>query len=484
MPDSWIDKDELDELVKSLPVSSKGRRKVPASVRRAAAERSRPKPQAAPAEAEAEAETVFELVTDEFEELDELENLDETEIGEETLFEEGGDYGPLPGLHLALDDAEEPGPELIDDPEPEFLAERDPEELGYSEPQPVDEADPDLDTALETEPLTDPELIDDPERVAENEPVAEAEFDTEAGPAPFESLEPPLPSEHDHEPDHEPEPEHEIVLSELPVEAAARELPGFLDDGEEWYSPGPVPISERDADRALVALAEARLRAERSNLLRVRPPAVPVQHESPAPLEAVEAIEAEFPPAPIEDEPPSLFPSLTGLPEPSPQSDEASPPSPAETGDQAAADAADAEDLSLAERLERFGEISREKLGALEVAVCDAEGFLLFSDSTRPGDSALATALLLDVSARTSRLLGLEDSSATQVSVEGGRWRCLLHSTDASGSLYAGLLLGRPLEIEEIRTWSDGLSGAGEGGRSPRWAAFLAAGRRDGHAPE
>jgi hypothetical protein len=290
-----------------------------------------------------------------------------------------------------------------------------------------------------------------------------------------------------------------LELPEIRIESAAevlRELPPFLDDPlEEVPAPRPVSLSERDADRALIALAEARARVEQSQLLRVRPnrsesslilptPQLEPAIERPAPPPLPEP-EASFEPEtvslePTPDEPdsgPSADPGESPPPEPtefvmeepaSPDDSPESGPSPEAAADpdpgleEDAGTEEDALELFRGERflrrIERFGEEARRRLDAREVIVCDRDGLILYSDAEERSGGVLETALLLEVSAKANRLLGLASSRATQVSAGGGLWRCLLKEAGAGGELYAGMLLPEPLEEEAVAFWTRVLS--------------------------
>jgi hypothetical protein len=280
---------------------------------------------------------------------------------------------------------------------------------------------------------------------------------------------------------------------EIRIESAAealRELPPFLDDPlEEVPAPRPVSLSERDADRALIALAEARARVEQSQLLRVRPnrsesslilptPQPEPASERPAPPPLPEP-EASFEPGTVSLEPPtdepdsgpSADPGESPFPEPtefvmeepaSPDDSPESGPSPEAAADPDAGTEEDALELFRGERflrrIERFGEEARRRLDAREVIVCDRDGLILYSDAEEGSGGVLETALLLEVSAKANRLLGLASSRATQVSAGSGLWRCLLKEAGAGGELYAGLLLPEPLEEEAVAFWTRVLS--------------------------
>jgi len=229
--------------------------------------------------------------------------------------------------------------------------------------------------------------------------------------------------------------EPELVVSTMPEETSQRELPLFLDDADDFVPRTPT-LSERDADRALIALAEARSRAEQGGLLR--------GHRAPV-EDVLPEVEA---PSPIfEDE----------VLEEAPRQKKAVPEAPTleEPGD---APEREAEGVSFSDRIERFVVRARVELGATAAAVSDHDGFLLFTQSDREGDEEMATALLLEIAGKTDRLLGVERGSATQVSTDGGAWRCLIRGGDGASGLYAGFHLRRPLDQEEIARWRNALA--------------------------
>jgi hypothetical protein len=113
---------------------------------------------------------------------------------------------------------------------------------------------------------------------------------------------------------------------------------------------------------------------------------------------------------------------------------------------------------TLSDRIERFVALARSELGATAAAVSDRDGFLLFLQSEREGDEEMETALLLEVAGKADRLLGVEHGSATQVSTDGGAWRCLIRGGEGANDLYAGFRLRRPLDQEEIVRWRNALA--------------------------
>ena len=249
-------------------------------------------------------------------------------------------------------------------------------------------------------------------------------LDEAADPAPEEELPPPLSG---------------VVVAEA-LEVQPRTVPWFLDGGEE---PSPLrdsSLSERDAVRALTALAEARARAERNQLLRAsRPPqdkAEEVETKEPEEASPAPDLSVETPVEEVEtEEERPLFP---------PRSEGVE---------------VDSDFAALHRRIAYFGESARLRLAAAGVAVCDRDGLLLYSSESGE-DGTLETALLLEVSGRTDRLLGLGAGRAMQVTLDGGVWRCLIRGAGAAEHLYAGFRLGRPLEPKEIDFWTAALAEA------------------------
>ena len=242
----------------------------------------------------------------------------------------------------------------------------------------------------------------------------------------------------------------ELVVSTMPEKEHLRELPLFLDDADDFVPRIPT-LSERDADRALIALAEARSKAEQGGLLRgQRTPVDEVVVESEAAVpESVDevAVESETPdPDSGEEVPEEALPEFevtSEEPVSEPPSEEIEP---------------EVESGTLSDRIERFVALARSELGATAAAVSDRDGFLLFLQSEREGDEEMETALLLEVAGKADRLLGVEHGSATQVSTDGGAWRCLIRGGEGANDLYAGFRLRRPLDQEEIVRWRNALA--------------------------
>ena len=226
----------------------------------------------------------------------------------------------------------------------------------------------------------------------------------------------------------------ELFVSPATQVEALREIPLFLDDADDFV-PRIQTLSERDADRALIALAEARAKAERGGLLRV--------HRTSAEEVVPEEVEASPVAAATDEGPLPLFDSGN-------EDDD--------SGRDQAENPAAPPPLSFPDRVERYVARATSELGAMAVAVSDRDGFLLFAHGDDGRDDGLQTALLLEVAGQTDRLLGLDRASATQISIDGGAWRCLIRAGEGNGGLCAGFRLEAPLEQREIEHWRNALA--------------------------
>ncbi|MCB1206778.1 MAG: hypothetical protein KDN18_21145 [Verrucomicrobiae bacterium] len=262
--------------------------------------------------------------------------------------------------------------------------------------------------------------------------------------------------------------EIEVLASGDEGSLPERPIPAFLDDSDDDWD-RPVSVSQRDADRALLALAEARARVDRFELLaRKEAESDYAGDEGHASEDLMSAEESD-----------EYFPSATrGIEEHSEVPGEDEPSDVEERGDDAAKEPggpseaafADEEEvgedlpgedlsrLSFLERIAGFAEKSRRVLEAESVSICDRDGFPLYSATENSRCESLESSLLLDVSVRAERLLGLEKGRATQVSPDGQVWHCLIRGSGEAGDLYAGFHLRRPLESEEIERWTKSLA--------------------------
>jgi len=113
---------------------------------------------------------------------------------------------------------------------------------------------------------------------------------------------------------------------------------------------------------------------------------------------------------------------------------------------------------ALHERMSQYGECARRELGAREVAVCDRDGLFLYRSSLSSDEGGLEAALLVAVSDRVTRLFGLEGATAMQVADESGGWRCLIACVESG--LFVGFSLVEPLDYGEVEIWSKALAEA------------------------
>lgn len=274
-----------------------------------------------------------------------------------------------------------------------------------------------------------------------------------------------------------------LVDADPPDESAIiQRAPQFFDDdsdSEEWRVQS---VSQRDADRALIALAEARAKVDKSQLMNLPP----VLHAAPVEIvsvglsvgaeEAIELIEPIEKESAIEVE--SAIESQLGVePEPEPESLtsplatselelESLIPERADDGPQVEAMFESKPELPFVfepsgvfhERIEQYGECAMRELTAREVAICDRDGLLLFCSPATSGEGSLETPLLVAVSEKISRLFGFEGAVATQVADGKGGWRCLL--AGAAEDVFAGFTLDEPLDYVAIETWTKALAEA------------------------
>jgi hypothetical protein len=254
-----------------------------------------------------------------------------------------------------------------------------------------------------------------------------------------------------------------LVVADPPNEAAIlQRVPLFLDDDSDSKEWRVQSVSQRDADRALIALAEARTKVDQSQLMS-RPPVfaarpievaqtvipadmgIPIEvvtHSEPEPEPEPQPESAHSFPAIFEWESESLIPGQEDeVPELELEPQFIFEPSGA-----------------LHERIARYGECAMRELSARELAVCDRDGLLLYRSPATFGEGSLEAALLVAVSDKVTRLLGFEGVTATQVTDGKGGWRCLL--AGASKDVFAGFSLDDPLDYDEVTTWTKALAEA------------------------
>lgn len=425
MRDSWIDRDELDELVGSFSPAKKGKgRRVAARPKKAAVE-----VPSSPDPAAEVAEEVVPLAGSASQVAATIQAAPEPDIHSGDL--RAGTAGPMSEAIIPEEAMVEALAVFELDDEIEDAGDMEPESPSAQEPcLPLSEPIPEVIeiSILEAEefPHHAPSLEESPPPL----PVLD-----ERDPEPLETLDPDDPDDEASDSLTDPAAEPELIVSPA-QEEVLREVPLFLDDADDFVPRHPS-LTERDADRALIALAEARAKAEQGRLLRthrVEPasdgvaPGCDETEESPEDGPVLLSVSGEVDP---------LVPDYLVI-------DPVEPP--------------EAESLSLSDRIEQYVIRAREELGASAAAISDRDGFLLFAQSDPGLDEDLGTALLLEVAGKTEQLLGLDRGSATQVSADGGAWRCLIRGGDGAAELYAGFRMMRPLDQEEIIRWRKALA--------------------------
>lgn len=113
---------------------------------------------------------------------------------------------------------------------------------------------------------------------------------------------------------------------------------------------------------------------------------------------------------------------------------------------------------ALHQRIAQYGQLAMRELAAREVAICDRDGLLLYRTIVSPGEEGLEAALLVAVSTKVTRFLGLEGTTATQVADGNGAWRCLI--SGAGEEVFAGFVVEKPLDYDEVETWTKALADA------------------------
>jgi len=183
--------------------------------------------------------------------------------------------------------------------------------------------------------------------------------------------------------------------------------------------------SERDGDKAVLALAEARKMAERNHLIKDRQP-------SPnADVELLELLSAS----------------------------ETASENEAEREQTATFDFTP--EGNLPQRLASFAERADELDVVRQVTVFDRDGYLLHSEKVTGSDnSESGGALLARASGSFCQQSIPGEVSATQVTVGCGEWRCLIAGSGEASGILAEFRLTRPLESREIEVWSKALADA------------------------
>lgn len=259
-------------------------------------------------------------------------------------------------------------------------------------------------------------------------------------------------------------------------DGSEREFPEFLDDFETFAMPSPGV--ERESDRALAALRTARLRAEEGGLLR----------DWAIPSEVVEVKLAD------EVDPPETEIILTELggegdegvadagapmvwddvlPEELVEEpgEEFAPEESSGVGDdvgQLAVEPTAGEPFQQEDVESIDGTLADEIAACVEGAmrlevivaavICDVDGFLLYRNPREDAGLPRETGILIDALRQADARLGMGGESVTQVSLDGTHWKCLLRAWEDDIELLAGLLVERPLESGEVQVWRQALS--------------------------
>ena len=521
MHDSWIDKDEFDELVgafsKKRPVRDRGSKRSGSSTggstpedneekketvdqspvetqknqRSAKVKKKKPKKKARKSKeekiskeikvkkkkrkrskkTERPPETLTEVVTG---------LLSEAQIEEQIALEpaKGEALDDLPFLRQGVSEKEEPvakaEPAAEEEPEKEPVAEEEPEEepVAEEEPEeePVAEEEPEEEPVAEEEPEEEPvaeeESEEEPvaeeepeeepvaEEEPEEEPVAEEESEEESV-AEEESEEEPVAEEKteeepvaEEEPEAEPVaeeesgegPEEESVSEEEPVaeeELAAEEESTVAeeDDFSSLFFRGASDLtksrrgtgSEPESDKAVIALAQARKMAEKNHLIKGIEPKQSADNEGLL----------------------EIF-GMTGNVIRQVSVDAGLPPTLEFTASE-----------NLPGRLATFAEKAEEWESVRQVQIFDREGYLLHGATGEANNSSMITGAVL---ARASEVFCRRSIpgtvSATQVTVGGGEWRCLIAGRGDASRILAEFQVDRPLETREIEAWSKALADA------------------------
>ncbi|MEX2579468.1 MAG: hypothetical protein WD342_10455 [Verrucomicrobiales bacterium] len=185
--------------------------------------------------------------------------------------------------------------------------------------------------------------------------------------------------------------------------------------------------SENDATKAVGVLARARDRVDRGRLIKSR------ESEGEKPGRAGAEKNAEW------DEP-SASPGATATEEP-PVEFEFKP------------------EGTFPQRLSQFADLVRTELRAEEVAVLDAEGYILHGFREGPGAAGSVDVFhLLGVLESVPRSIGLREPQASQATDGRGTWYCLVPAAGARENIVAKLELEHPLEQADLDACSKALA--------------------------
>ena len=183
--------------------------------------------------------------------------------------------------------------------------------------------------------------------------------------------------------------------------------------------------SERDAEKAVLALAEARKMAERNHLIKER------KLRSKEDEELLELLGISTEPA---EEAPAEAPTISFEFRP---------------------------EGNLPQRLAAFAECADNCDEVRGVTVFDRDGYLLYAGANQDRVEANGVGTFL---ARASDSFCQQsisgEISATQVTAGGGEWRCLIAGSGEASRVLAEFRVDRPLEAAEVEAWSKALADA------------------------
>lgn len=419
MHDSWIDRDEFDELVGAFSKKKKPSRKK--GSRRTA----QPENDAAPAEKSSEEEPVLNAEVKEKDrsrkEVKQKKSGKKTRKAWEAKAEKvakprkkkknpakskkGSAKLKTKAEPESLEEDLEPLPEI--DFEEQIAREEDEGEsldaIAFLKQEGASEEEP----VAEEEPLAEEEPVAEEEPLAEEEPVAEEE--------PADSV---LTSDSS-------EVLTTVTVEETTSSADEDRSSLVLGDAGDLLENQSRIESERDAEKAVLALAEARKMAERNHLIKER------KLRSKEDEELLELLGISTEPA---EEAPAEAPTISYEFRP---------------------------EGNLPQRLAAFAECADNCDEVRGVTVFDRDGYLLYAGANQDRVEANGAGTFL---ARASDSFCQQsipgEISATQVTAGGGEWRCLIAGSGEASRVLAEFRVDRPLEAAEVEAWSKALADA------------------------
>ena len=406
MHDSWIDRDEFDELVgafsKKKPSRKKGSRRT-----------AQPENDAAPAEKSSEEEPVLNA---EVKEKDRSrKKVKQKKSGKKTrkAWEAKAEKVAKPRKKKKNPAKSKKGSaKLKTKAEPESL-EEDLEPLPEIDFEEQIAREEDEGESLDAIAFLKQEGASEEEPVAEEEPLAEEESVAEEEPA--DSV---LTSDSS-------EVLTTVTVEETTSSADEDRSSLVLGDAGDLLENQSRIESERDAEKAVLALAEARKMAERNHLIKER------KLRSKEDEELLELLGISTEPA---EEAPAEAPTISFEFRP---------------------------EGNLPQRLAAFAECADNCDEVRGVTVFDRDGYLLYAGANQDRVEANGVGTFL---ARVSDSFCQQsipgEISATQVTAGGGEWRCLIAGSGEASRVLAEFRVDRPLEAAEVEAWSKALADA------------------------